>query len=75
MRKAVWVAPLACVGALAAGPLARAQDHSGHMLLVPGDAAVRWQPGAERLLEELGSAGVPSALVSSSPASPATAAS
>lgn len=30
---------------------------------------VRWQPGAERLLEQLGAAGVPSALVSSSPAS------
>ncbi|WP_424346857.1 HAD family hydrolase [Kocuria sp. CH-021] len=33
-----------------------------------GGGAVRWQPGAERLLEELGAAGVPSAIVSSSPA-------
>lgn len=46
-----------------AGRLERAMH--GHL----GGGAVRWQPGAERLLEELGSAGVPSALVSSSPAS------
>lgn len=46
-----------------AGRLERAMH--GHL----GGGAVRWQPGAERLLEELGAAGVPSALVSSSPAS------
>lgn len=46
-----------------AGRLERAMQ--GHL----GGGAVRWQPGAERLLEALGAAGVPSALVSSSPAS------
>lgn len=34
-----------------------------------GGGGLRWQPGVERLLGELGAAGVPSALVSSSPAS------
>lgn len=42
------IAVLAAVAALAAtGRGAAAQDtgHAGHMVLVPGDAAVEWQPG------------------------------
>lgn len=38
----------ACIVAAAAGPQARAQDHA-HALLVPGEAAVQWQPGPAEL--------------------------
>jgi HAD superfamily hydrolase (TIGR01509 family) len=41
-------------------------EHS--MLRLLGEGQVPWQPGAERLLAQLGAAGIPSALVSSSPA-------
>lgn len=44
MRKAVRRVIFACIGAMAIAPQTRAQDHA-HMLLVPGDAAIRWQPG------------------------------
>ena len=48
MRHRSWIAACALLGLLAAGQGASAED-GGHMLLVPGEAAIRWQPAPPEL--------------------------
>lgn len=57
-----------CPGATAAEIDEVADRLERSMLRLLGEGRVRWHVGAERLLSELGAAGIPSALVSSSPA-------